>query len=88
VIQYNGHDIEIPQLYTVRWTVLVTTGDEIIAINDASVAGLTNAEVLDLMQRHADAAQLRITARRHVMQRISRSAVSKHKRTAHAIHNV
>lgn len=48
-------------------------GDEIIAINDASVAGLTNAEVLDLMQRHADAAQLRITARRHVMQRISSS---------------
>ena len=55
-----------------QWTVLLSTGDEIVAINGRLVSGLTNAEVLDLMQRHSGGGPLHITAQRHVMQRINR----------------
>jgi len=51
---------------------MLIAGDEIVAINGTSVAGLTNSEVLDLIQCEADTTVVYITARRHVMQRTNR----------------
>jgi len=51
---------------------LLIAGDEIVAINGTSVVGLTNSEVLDLIQCEADTTVVYITARRHVMQRTNR----------------
>jgi len=70
-VKCNRHFIETSlHLYDVLY--LLSAGDEIIAINDTPVAGLTNAEVSYLIQRQVDSTGLSITARRHVMQRINR----------------
>jgi len=57
-------------LYTIA--LLITAGDELIAVNGMPVAGLSSAEMTDLLQHLAANEGLRITARRHVMQRINR----------------
>jgi len=51
---------------------LLIAGDELVAVNGMPATGLSSAEVTDVLQHLSVNEGLRITARRHVMQRIHR----------------